>query len=84
MYSGLAIIHRGAGRNGRACNVESVSGPMRIAMSVRCSIKSTMRSLLVSSSVISGYSRRNSPTCGTTQCSITGTDASTRKRPAGR
>ncbi|CFP58315.1 Uncharacterised protein [Bordetella pertussis] len=40
--------------NARACSDESDSTPARRATSERCSMRSTMRSLLVSSSWISG------------------------------
>ncbi len=68
----------------RACSVESCSTPIRIAMSTVCSSRSTIRSLLVSSSWISGYSAENAFICGAMQWSMKGEAASTRRRPLGR
>lgn len=83
-YPGAATRRSRLLPSGRACNVESCSVPIRIAISTRCSIKSTTRSLLLSSSTMSGYAAANAFTCGTMQWSMNGDAASTRSLPAGR
>ncbi|MCY1440253.1 hypothetical protein D9M71_565200 [compost metagenome] len=82
-YSGLARMFKGLQPKNRACRVESARAPMRMAMSVLCSSKSMIKSLVLSSSRMSGYSCRNSPTQGTMACSMNGEAALMRKRPAG-
>ncbi|MNE52478.1 hypothetical protein D3C80_1471510 [compost metagenome] len=82
-YSGLASTFNGLQPRERACRLESASSPMRMATSVLCSIRSMIRSLVLSSSWICGYNARNSPTQGTMACSMKGKAALMRRRPEG-
>src|SRR5881628_729616 len=56
---------------------------MRMAMSVRCGSRSTLRSSVLSSRLILGNRALNSGTSGTMACSMKGEAALTRSSPAG-